>query len=57
MVTREEFQEYREVQNSGAYNMFSPQARAMTSLSKDTWIDIIKNYSDLKNKYEGGDDE
>ena len=54
MVTQDEFKQYRDVQDSGAYNMFDPNARAMTSLSKDKWIDIIKNYSDYKEKYEGG---
>ena len=36
--------------------MFDPQAREMTDLSKDQWITIIKNYSELKNKYIGDND-
>ena len=52
-ITKEEFEQYRDVQDSGKFNMFTPQAREMTSLSKDKWIEIIKNYSQLKDKYEG----
>ena len=52
-VTREEFAEYRDVQDSGMFNMFTPQAREMTTLSKDKWIQILKNYTELKEEYEG----
>ena len=55
-VSIEQFQEYRKVQDSGAYNMFTPQAREMTTLSKNEWIYILKNYSELKSIYEGGQD-
>ena len=51
-ISAEQFQEYRDVQDSGLYNMFTPQAREMTSLSRDEWIHIIENYSELKEKYE-----
>ena len=34
-ISAEQFQEYRDVQDSGLYNMFTPQAREMTSLSRD----------------------
>ncbi len=54
-VNKEQFQEYREVQDSGMFNMFTPEAREMTSLSKDEWLYIIKHYSELKEKYEGDD--
>ena len=55
-VSKEQFQEYRKVQDSGAYNMFTPQAREMTTLSKNEWIYILINYSELKSIYEGGQD-
>ena len=32
--------------------MYDPNARAMTDLSKDEWIYIMKNYNSLKEKYE-----
>ncbi len=52
-ISAEQFQEYRDVQNSGEYNMYDPSARSMTSLTKHEWIHIMKNYSELKEKYEG----
>ena len=36
-ITAEEWNEYKDVQDSGLVNMFTPDARAMTSLSKDKW--------------------
>tara|TARA_R100000781_G_scaffold82430_1_gene50775 strand:- start:210 stop:377 length:168 start_codon:yes stop_codon:yes gene_type:complete len=51
-VTEEEFAQYRDVQDSGMFNMFSPQAREMTTLSKDKWLYILKNYSELRKEYE-----
>ena len=51
-VSKEQFQEYRDVQDSGMFNMFDPQAREMTSLDRDEWIYIISNYAELKAKYE-----
>ena len=33
-ITKEQWDEYRSVQDSGAYNMFDPNARAMTDLTK-----------------------
>ena len=52
-VSKEQFKEYRRVQDSGMFNMFSPDARALTSLSRSEWLYILKNYSELKTKYEG----
>ena len=51
-ITKEQFEEYKEVQESGAYNMFDPRAREITDLSKEQWIEIIKNYSALRERYE-----
>ena len=56
-ITKEQFQEYRDVQDGGMFIMFDPNARACTDLSKNEWITIIENYSELKDKYEGEGDE
>jgi len=56
-ITKEQWDEYRCVQDSGAYNMYDPNARAMTDLSKQEWIHIMKNYSELKTKHEGEQDD
>ena len=52
-ITAEEFHEYLAVQDSGMFNMFSPRAREMTSLSKEKWVHIIGNYEELETKYKG----
>ena len=49
-ATKEQFKAYRRVQNSGAFNMFTPDAILSTGLDKTTYFD--KNYSDYKEKYE-----
>ena len=51
-ITQNQWEAYREVQDSGAYNMLSPQAVDMSGLDKDTYFTIIKNYSELAEKYE-----
>ena len=56
-ITKDEFLDYETVRRSGFYNMFDSQAREMTDLSKDKWIAIIKNYSELKDKYMGDNNE
>ena len=53
MINEDQWNEYREVQDSGLVNMFTPEARAMTDLTKKEWLYILKNYSELKDKYEG----
>ena len=53
-IDRNQWKQYRDVQNSGQFNMFDPRARAMTNLRKNEWIHIISNYTDLKEKFEGG---
>jgi len=50
-ITKEQFNEFTEVQDFGEVNMLSPQAREMTELSKQEWIFIMNNYEDLENKY------
>ena len=56
-ITKEQFKQYRAVQKGGMYNMFDPNARACTDLTKNEWISIIKNYNELSDKYEGEDNE
>lgn len=54
-ITKDKFQEYKRVQESGAYNMFDPRAREMTELSKAEWVTIMREYEKL-NKAWGSDD-
>ena len=53
-ASKEQFKAYRRVQDSGAYNMFTPDAILSTGLDKETYFDIIKHYSEYKKEYEGG---
>ena len=51
-MTKSKFSEYRDVQDSALYNMYTPEAVRETGLDKETYFTIIKNYSALKEKYE-----
>ena len=53
-ATKEQFKKYRKVQNSGAFNMFTPDAILSTGLDKETYFEIVKHYSDYKKEYEVG---
>ena len=55
-ITKKDFLEYKEVQESGEFNMFDPKAREMTSLSRDQWVRIIKEYKKLDEAW-GKDNE
>ena len=55
-ITKEKFDAYKEVQMSGDFNMFDPQARAMTDLTKAEWVTIMKDYKKLDEAW-GKDDE
>ena len=50
-ITKDMFEEYKDIQASGKYNMLSPQARSMSSISEIHWLTIIKNYDELERKY------
>ena len=56
-ISKEQFKEYIDVQSTGMFNMFDPNARMCTSLTKNEWIDIMKNYNELSDKYKGEDNE
>ena len=56
-ITKEQFKEFTDVQSTGMFNMFDPNARMCTSLTKNEWIDIMKNYNELSDKYKGEDNE
>jgi len=58
-VTREDFNNYLRVQNSGAINMFDIKTVGeLSGLGKETILEIMKNYSKLKTAFingKGGD--
>ena len=51
MVTNDQFKQFEDVRNGGLFNMFDPQARDLTNLTKDEWIEIMNNYDLLKKRY------
>ena len=50
-ITRDDFIAFADVRKSGLYNMFDPRAREMTHLSRRQWVEIMKQYEQLENKY------
>tara|TARA_R100000353_G_scaffold134600_1_gene95477 strand:+ start:617 stop:826 length:210 start_codon:yes stop_codon:yes gene_type:complete len=51
-VNREDFEAYEGVRRSGMVNMFDPMARELAGLDKKTFINIMKDYDYLKEKFE-----
>ena len=54
-ITESMFNEFVEIRDSGEYNMFDPAARAETTLSKEQWINIMRNFKTLEEKFNGGE--
>ena len=52
-VSKEEWNEYVDIQESGMFNMFDPRAREMSTLNQSQWLYIISNYDELSLIYEG----
>ena len=51
-ITQEQFDAYVEVQESGVTNMFNVQVVSdYSGLSRDKIMTIMKNYSDLNDRY------
>ena len=50
-ITENMFNQFLKVQRGGQYNMFDPRARKLTSLGRDEWIEITKNYERYHNEY------
>jgi hypothetical protein len=43
-ITIQKFEEYEKIRKEGLYNMFDPMARELSTLTKDEWIIIMKDY-------------
>ena len=50
-VTKEDFLQYKRVQESGEFNMFDPSARMMTNLSREQWVTIMRDYKSFNNAW------
>lgn len=56
-INQEQFNQYLRVQQSGMFNMFDPQARMMTDLTRDEWVAIMDDYENLYEKYATDSDD
>lgn len=52
-----DFRAYREVQESGKYNMLDPRARQLAGLDREDFLFVLSNYSALKQAYEAAEDQ
>jgi hypothetical protein len=53
-ITKEQFTAYVNVQKSGVTNMFDLRnVTALTGLDKNQCLEIMSNYSELEEKYNG----
>ena len=43
-----DYRDYESVRQEGKYNMFDPNARALTGLTKEEYRFVMNNYSELK---------
>lgn len=51
-ITKEDFRRYENVRASGSTNMFHiPNVMNLSGLDKDKILYIMKNYSELRQKY------
>ena len=51
MDEKQKFLAYERVRREGRFNMFDPNARMLTGLSKEDYIWVMNNYSELNAKY------
>ena len=52
-ITKEQFEAYVNVQMSGVTNMFDVQmVSGLSGLNKEEIMEIMKNYGELKEKYD-----
>lgn len=45
------WERYERIRLSGAFNMFDPRARELTSMSKSEWVFCMDNYAALRDAY------
>jgi len=57
-ITEEKFLEYEKIRQEGRYNTFDPRARALSSLNRKEWVQIITDYEKFANAWlDRGDNE
>jgi len=53
-ITKEQFEQFINIQEAGEFNMMSPEARMQTDLDKKQWLDIIRNYDKYASMFNDG---
>jgi len=43
-ITEDKFLEFEKIRQEGRYNMIDPNARALSSLTKEEWVQIATDY-------------
>ena len=43
-ITKDKFLEFEKIRQEGRYNMIDPNARALSSLTKEEWVQIATDY-------------
>ena len=56
-ISKEDFDAFEDIRTYGAWNMFDPRAIEASGLNKKVYLDIMGEYSELKEKYYGKVDE
>ena len=52
-ITKQQFEAYVDVQESGVTNMFDVRTvQSLSGLNKEKIMEIMKNYGELKDKYD-----
>ena len=52
-ITKQQFEAYVDVQESGVTNMFDVRTvQSLSGLNKEEIMEIMKNYGELKDKYD-----
>jgi|2_EtaG_2_1085320.scaffolds.fasta_scaffold172243_1 hypothetical protein len=51
-ITKEDFDDYESIRKEGMYNMLSSDAILMSGLDRNVYMEIISNYSELKEKFD-----
>ena len=50
-VTKEEFQRFMDVRDSGIVNTVSPQVQTLAGISKEVHMAILNHFTELESKY------
>ena len=56
-ITKDDFDSFESIRTYGRWNMFDPRAIEASGLGKVVYLAVMKEYSELKEKYYGKIDE